>query len=114
MTATLNGPLEGTWSGSRPLSFLSSTCVLSPVSRASASRAGVSVTALLSLEFVHVPCGTRSRAALTHGSAATSSNSPSFMRAVKRRWSDVSTSPSLKVSVCVWIACPAASGTELR
>ena len=81
--------------------------------RASASRAGVSVTALLALELCQLPWGTLARAFVTQGTSWEGSNSPVCIRAVNRRVSEVSMSLALNVSLAVGIPWLAAVGSEL-
>jgi hypothetical protein len=96
-----------------PALFLSSTSASSAAVRANASRSGVSVTALLALELVQVPCGRLARALVTHGTAWAGSKSPVSTRAVNRRVSEVSMSLALNVSLAVGIPWLAAVGSEL-
>jgi len=119
MTSTLNSPDAGTGIGNnlpaepslRSSSlFFSSTSDLAPTSRAMASRSAVSVTARLLLLFAHD--GTRALACVAQGTSSPSatSNSPSCMRAVNSRTSDVSTSFSVNSPVSV-VMLAATAGT---
>src|SRR5262245_58283228 len=93
-TSTRYGPASGTRSGSKGWpctgSLRSSTRRAAAADRLSASRGAIWVTAWLASELTHVPAGTAVRARATHGTRAGSSNSPSRIRAVKSRTSDVS------------------------
>ncbi len=75
--------------------FFNSTMLWPATLRAMASRSGVWVTALLLSSLTHVPGAILALACATHGTAASSSNSPVAMRAANRRVSETSTSFSV-------------------
>ncbi len=93
------------------LSFFSRTRLSSALRCAWASRSGVSVMALFDGSVTHVVPPRRWRAACTHGTWFSASNSPVSIRAVNSRTSDVSTSPTLNVSVWVLMCWAIAVGT---